>query len=360
MRNLGKPDDIFSSLGRNRMEFRTEALIIADALGFAAQHGMAFQDVLRAIPFYRRKRLFSAWQARIDALIEGLDAGWPLSVAIRAHCSRTMPEFYIVGVERAEADGRLTTALPVLAAQMKVRSAVAIDRLADILPVAIRLLAAAGIIVLLVRKILPAFEEIFESLVVSDGAWRIRDDLHALVNISWMFGAIAAAVGITLFIIYLIGRRKNGLSAWMGFPGRELLQYRQLDLAHSMAAFLRQGDDIVTAAEWSARTTGSLFLKQQLEQFIADVRGGIRWDKAWARISVDPMASWIVANAAARENPADGFSMLAQWTEQRLWRSTRLISVFVDPACTLVIGAIIGYVCIRLIHILTTICLKLS
>ena len=119
--------------------------MLADTISWAATHNIPLPDALRGLPFTTENKLRTAkttsvitwllrpllalyspqvyfntrWSAKVSRLCADLNRGLPLSIGLRDHFKRMLPEFYLVGVERAEAKGTLPTALPLLANQMR-------------------------------------------------------------------------------------------------------------------------------------------------------------------------------------------------------------------------------------------------
>jgi len=364
--SLSAQDDSFQGLGLNAETSRT--CMIADVLSWGVQHKLQLQESLKSLPFYRcvdrpRFKLLVclgwllgpftfmlplpwlidvSWSYRVRRFIRGLDKGEKLSCLLRKHFRRNFPEFYLLGVEKAEMENRLETALPVLAYQLNYPCNVARERKVEIFFILKKILITVIMILFIVTNIAPKFQAIFQDLCGSGQSM-------PFMKITAVLGPLAQIALFAVFTVVLIlllpSFGKVGECVIMRLPvlSRDMKRFVLADLARSMAAFLKQGDDIVTAAEWSLKATRSMWMKQRLEKCIQQIKNGISWDKAWQSMDIGrPLDQWVISNAALREDPASGFQLLAEWLQQETELSARRVERWADPICTLVIALIVG------------------
>ncbi|MBM4142805.1 MAG: hypothetical protein FJ225_04305 [Lentisphaerae bacterium] len=343
------------------------AAMLADTLAWAVSHGIPLSEALRTVPVpegrcgvmgllafcpspVRRALLRvipdgafwrSQWPARLADLRLRLEAGATLSQALRGAARRYLPAYFLTGVDEAERQGRLPVALPVLAGRLRMPIGIARRQRAVWTFVFARLLAGLGVLNFVCVMIAPKFEEIFADLLEG----RPMPAAMRLVQGGLLQAALLTALA-ALLIVRALGRMgRLGELVLLRIPGiagerRRLCFY---ELARGMAAFTAQGEDIVAAAEWSARSTRSAWLRRRLRRFAAAVRGGAHWTEAWDRLYVGrPVERWIIRNAAAREEVAAGFDLLAEWLAEEMRRTGRLVRMCLEPVFTVLMGLVVG------------------
>lgn len=363
---LSLPTASFQGMGlRSRM---SRVCMIADTLSWAVRHNIPLQQALPSLPFCRRLDvpLFGAlvvlgwmfgpfllmlpfpwlmdlsWSSRIGRLIKDIDKGEKLSVSLRKNFRRKFPKFYLLGVEKAESENRLDTALPILAHQLNYPCSVARERKIELFFVLKKFFVTVLMITFITTNVAPKFHEIFQELcgtVPPAGFMPLAAIMGALARI---------AIWAVVLILVLPRLGSLGEVVLLRLPvfGSDLKRFILGDLARSMAAFVRQGDDVVSAAEWSLKATRSHWMKKRLGKFISSVRDGARWEKAWLDMKVGrSLDQWVIANAALREDPASGFELLAAWLHQETELSTKRLERWVDPISTLAIALLVGTLC---------------
>ena len=365
---LSAPTESSRGLGLRRNASR--ACMLADTLSWAVRRGIPVKKALLTVPFYRNPRhcptpvlrgllwllspcllflpvpwlLDIRWSIRLERVGRDLDAGYSLSDAFHRRLRRRFPRFYLVGMARAEAEGRLETALPVLAYQLNYPCEVADARRRELFFVLAKLIWVAAFVGFISTTLVPRVESIVGSY----------PDIRHAARFPLPLGLFSSVLGNAIWILFLflfvvprLGVVGEYILLYLPVVGRDLRRFAVGDAVRGMAAFVRQGDDIATAAEWSVHAAGSHWMRRRLKRFVRDVRNGVRWDEAWIRMNVGkPIDRWVIRNAAAREDPASGFELLAEWLHQETEMSTRRIQQFIDPIFTLGVAAIVGVVCV--------------
>jgi len=141
----------------------------------------------------------------------------------------------------------------------------------------------------------------------------------------------------------------GGLLMKLPLISRQLNRIRWLELTGSMAAYLASGEDIVKAADLSAKAVGQAALRRKLENFAGEVRQGRPWIEAWEAMKMGTsLDQWIIRNAAAREDPAEGFDSLLKWLyldiQSAAGRGTRWVEIagiLLNAAIVTFIGMIV-------------------
>lgn len=359
-------------------DIASRASMIADVLALCSRRRIPLQDGITTLPFYRSDRPLMAlliwlgwvltplafmlplswlrdmtWSYRLRRFSRLLDGGVKLSAALRTAFPGVFPEFYLLGIERAEQTSRVETALPTLAAQLSMPFHIERVRRASMLPLLCRILALSFVLSFLTSGVLPKFAEL--STDILGGTERPAPSLTFPRFITPIL-QIAGLLSAILILLPRCGRGGAFLAARIPIIGGNSRRMALAELAQGMAAFTRQGESILTAAEWCSKASRSRWLQRRLEQCILEMRKGIRWDVAWNGMQLGrPLDQWVIANAASREDPASGFELVAEWLHQEIRQSTRRLERWIEPIGTLAIGLIVWLIADHVFSTLTAI-----
>jgi type II secretory pathway component PulF len=125
------------------------------------------------------------------------------------------------------------------------------------------------------------------------------------------------------------------------------------DLSSGMYVHLASGKGIAESAELCRDTVARPWLRRRLDRFIVEVRAGEPWADAWARMKLgSPLHEWMIRNAAARENPAEGFSQLTAWLNEEIRRKHRLFLRFAEVAGILFNAALVALFVLGMFEVL--------
>lgn len=341
--------------------------MLTDTLAWAVTHGISLADAVRTLPLSlsgwrttTRQRWFARWLAdaaqpwrphppltrsirwrwRMDELVALLECGVPLSAALESCAGRMFPGFFIAAVAHAERDGTLDTALPALARQLRMPIVSARQRMAHVAYQAARFIGTLGMFLFLIGSVVPRMIVIMSDLAgTAGGISPTTGHLRLLADWTPLF-----LLGLLpLYLLVVSDRFGEYVALRFPFLGRERRRWLLYELAASLAAFLRQGADIVTAAEWSMDATRSPWMQRRVVQFIGAIKAGHSWITAWQDIGLTtPMELWILRQAARREDPAGGFETVAEWGAWDFEVRARRLDQWIDPVCTLVLGGMVG------------------
>lgn len=353
-----------AAMGFNRDQSR--ACMVADTLAWAVTHHIPLHEALRGLPFYRDRRIGPRgrralaflrdlfipfrpffwimnmrWSYHVRVIIEDLENGEPLSSTLERNLGRHFPGFFLMALARAEREKRLEAALPLLARQLSFPASVASDRKAELSVGILKILFAFQILTFVTIAVLPKFEEIVRDLLEEPFSASAISFWNTRFLFKYILG-VGFAIASVLFIVCHIEGIGEYVVLRLPVIGRDLRCFLLSDLARSMAAFLRQGEDIVTSAEWSLKATRSYWLRKRLQRFTEEVRRGTNWLDAWSNIGLQrPLDDWLIRNAAARQDPASGFDLMAQWLHQEIQLTTRRLERWIDPCFTLIVAAVV-------------------
>lgn len=364
---LMTPDGLGDLSGSGLDGHAARACLAAETLAWAATHRIPLPDGLRTLPFYRElgsivprahRRVSSirdlllpfrpwgwlkntGWSWNLHMVIEDLDKGEPLSAALERHVGRHFPGFYLAGIARAERDGTLGSALPVLAQQLRYPGTVAGERKGVLIYVAVKLAVVAAALGFIGITVMPKMAALTSELAASGGPGPLLGSIGGAA--AWIVRA-GVCLGLILFLLTRIEGIGERILLRLPLVGREYRRFLLADLARGMAVFLqRPGEDILSAAGWCLESSRSPWLRRRLDGFVGQVREGTPWVEAWEAMRLGASAErWIVRNAAARQDPASGFELLAQWLHEQISLTSRRLARWVDPCFTILLALIVG------------------
>lgn len=272
-------------------------------------------------------------------MIRYIEKGEPLSRAITRSAGRYFPGFYLAGIARAEQKGCLDTALPLLARQLESSAEISTRRKAAWGLVRLRLLAMVPLAFLMWIFIMPVFRDMYEGL---GGSANNRPAIYGIVMNLLQIALVCAAVW---WVISKNRKIREKIIFLLPVYGADYRRYVMGDLACGMAAFLRQGEDVVSAAKWNLKATRSPWLRARIDRFIATVSGGANWAEAWnSEVALTPFEQWLINNASLREDAHGGFEFLAEWLQQEVEFTTRKIEKWADPLAVIILGIVVGLI----------------
>ena len=247
-----------------------------------------------------------------------------------------LPRYYVVALQKAEAENRLEAVLPLLAKRLQYQQAVVDDRVPYLPLLIFQVSVVLPVFFGCQAFIVPVFGEMAASFAAPSPP--------ALALLSWVNGALKCLflAGLGIFIIMNIASLREALLPWVPFVAREKRRLLVRDLAQSMGAFLSSGEDVVGAARWSLKATTSPWLKTRLQRFVDGVSGGENWGTAWENMQLGAHTyPWLIANAAARQDPLSGFESLAEWLHQDISHTTRSLRRWFTPCVVILLGMLV-------------------
>lgn len=85
-------------------------------------------------------------------------------------------------------------------------------------------------------------------------------------------------------------------------------------------------------------------MERRLNRFIGALRKGTPWLDAWEQAEIGwTFERWVLRNAAAREDPADGFELVAEWQHRRIADVCWRVRFWIEPLATLAMAVLVGY-----------------
>jgi type II secretory pathway component PulF len=346
------------------------ACIVAETLAHAVARGIPLAEALRHLPFYVTPKLgpvlsgVNRWtmdmlflllprfwsrqyplSLALEKLIEQTDQGESLSYALETSLADYLPAYYILGVEKAEREGRLESVLPVLAESLAYPRFIRDERLAALRVALLRAVVLVPLLLGISTFIMPRFGKMVEEITGGASGGHSYLLLNALL-LMVIWGGLLAALVLLLSKIFLVREY-----FWLRTPflRRSYRRVQLVELIRALLAFLRSGEDMVSAARWAQRGVRSPWLQERIGVFVGAMESGVDWAEAWRRMAfgVDDV-DWVVHNAMVRESPVEGLEMVLDKLFQDVQSTTRRWAALADPVCVVVLATPVAYFAFRM------------
>ena len=362
-----RPVDI---VGRWRQGYlRSNARYLQAVLGWtchAIEHETALEQVLASLlsePEFRRRSIRARrWQRLLRGVIADLENGERLSLAMR-RLQRYLPTHFIPALATAEENNCVAAALPVLCEGIGVR-----ERAQSVCRGAFAYPLGELIPLVFISSLVLIF--IFPRVCMVSGELTGQYGLEAVPLLrSYIIAGDFIQRHFILFLLCLVatvaanavfGRQQTlaGIREAVVFSlpaiGPLYRDLAGLELAQSMAGFLASGNGLLASARGSLSASRSPGVRARLRTFIDAVEQGAFWADAWERSSLgDPLQTWMVRNAAAREDPVSGFRSLTEWLTEQAQRHADRSCRWVETTGILLNTVIAGWFCLGVIQLFT-------
>ena len=169
-----------------------------------------------------------------------------------------------------------------------------------------------------------------------------------LVFISlWVFFVLMYSLIQLLFAFISWSRRNTVVSLLSKIPflGRSARRAALFETAGAMASFLRAGKDVADALELSAKATSHEWIRWPLAEVAIKIRNGEKWTQAWEASGIgSPFQNWLLRNAEANGDVANGFNRIAEMSRYEMTRATKVHIYLVEFAALAFNAAVVGIV----------------
>ena len=328
--------------GRGRLDLR----LFSQELALLLQSGIPLLEALQTLREKDGGRAGRASRATLDAVIEALRQGLPISEAL-ARAPGAFDALFIAIVAASERSGQLVRALQDHAAYLSWSQALRSKLVAaSVYP--LMLLAAGGAVVMfLLLYVLPRFASVFEGLgdkvpaasrtLIDFGVWAAANPALSLT--------IALAVPLaTVIVLRLPAARQALLNAVWHLPGLGP-RWRIVGLARlyrGLALLLGAGVPVPAAM----RLLGPVLappLRAGLAKATAAVENGQRLSQAMqAQDLATPVAQRMLRVGEGSGELALMLERAANFHDEEISRLTELVVRAVNPVLMLIMGVVIG------------------
>ena len=279
--------------------------------------------------------------------------GTSLSAAMAKH-PIAFSELYCRMIETGERSGNLGPALRQLADyEERIQVTLAKVRGAMAYPLFV-LVLAAFVVAILVRVALPPMVRLFEEFS-ADLPWPTR----ALIAITNFFGkyGLALLIGAAVFsvLLFIFSRRPTGrlllhrLVLRVPLLGKVNIHGSVARLSRTLSALIKAGLALPEALALSKETIGNLVLQEALENVRQETLQGRGLSEPLSRVKQFPPMMSYLARVGEETGTLDShLATVADFYEQEVDRSLRLMTTVLEPALIIVVGLVVGFVAVSI------------
>ncbi len=342
-----------------------------------------------------------SWKVQLALTVKDLRNGKTLSETLRRRMSKYLPGYYLAAVEKAEKENMLPEILPQLAANLRFSMGIRESFKASVTYPIIQFSTLIVIFFGLFTFVIPKFEKIFCELLEETPLPPLLSTVICASNIFmegfasvilfpvFLPAIIAGEIGLSrkydmiifllivlqvlfFFAVPLIYFRlalrifmtafnpiadfASFLLMQIPFFGKQLRRMALLEVAGAMATLTGAGFDVVDAARWNVEAVKGRWMKRKIAKFASSVEGGEYWADAWEDMKLGSAAhDWIIRNAAVREEPQEGFRMLAEWLNGEINSSNHVFVVLLEAFCIIFNACFVGTTLFAIWQVLWTV-----
>ena len=328
-----------------------DVILFSRQLATLVDSGVALTAALQLLT----SQVSSKYLRRVIGEIEDdIHMGTSLSAAMAKH-PVAFSDLYCRMIETGERSGNLGPSLRQLAdyaekiqvTLTKVRGAMAYP--------AFVLVLAVFVVILLVNVALPPMVALFEEFT-AELPWPTR----FLIAITKFFGkyGLAMLIGAAVLsvILFLFSRRPSGrllldrIALRLPILGKISIHGAVARLSRTLSALIRAGLALPEALALGKQTIGNLVLQDALESVRQETLQGRGLAEPLGRVKYFPRMLVYLARVGEETGTLDShLATVADFYEQEVDRSLRLMTTVLEPALIIVIGVIVGFVAVSII-----------
>lgn len=337
----------------NRLQWE-DLQLLSEQLAAILRSGLPLVPSLKALADdLRHPRL----KPVLDGLHQDLDRGVALEDAMERQHDR-FPSVYPALIRAGEASGNLPGVLGLIS-EHATRMVDIKHRIqtAMIYPT-ILAVAATGIVIFLMLKVVPVFRDIYGDL-----GGHLPAPTRLLVNISaWLQGAwpavIVAMAGLVVGLLALYGamnRTQGGrcrlellrlYAPWIGLTYHLAIQSR---FCRMMSLLLASRVPVLDAIELAAAGAGSAVLARASEDAVLSVASGERLCDALENTHFfGHDAIWLLKTSEERGEAEQAFDSLATRFEREVAAHDQLVGVMAGPIFVIGLGVLVAFIVVAL------------
>lgn len=284
----------------------------------------------------------------IDQMIADIENGFPLSQAVAKH-PKVFPPLAVSLISAGENTGELDLVMDRLADHLEKKAALKTQTINAMIYPAIVILAAIGVFIFLVIKIIPAFAKFFA------GKGRgLPPSTQFLVDLSAFFvnyGLYVLAVMI-VFIISLVlmyqtkeGRYKlHNLLLRLPVLGKLMTVAAMAQLTWSLSMMLRSGLTALDSLKITAKVIRNRVISDKIHSASDQILAGKDLSSSLQHPRIPTIVTQMIAVGERTGTLDNVLHQLGDYYEERLQLGIRRLSAMMEPALILVIGGMVGFV----------------
>ena len=284
----------------------------------------------------------------IDQMIADIEYGLPLSQAVAKH-PKVFPPLAVSLILAGENTGELDLVMDRLADHLEKKAALKTQTINAMIYPAIVILAAIGVFIFLVIKIIPAFAKFFA------GKGRgLPPSTQFLVDLSAFFVNyglyILAAIIVFIISLVLMYQTKNGryklhnLLLRLPVLGKLMTVAAMAQLTWSLSMMLRSGLTALDSLKITAKVIRNRVISDKIRSASDQILAGKDLSSSLQHPRIPTIVTQMIAVGERTGTLDNVLHQLGDYYEERLQLGIRRLSAMIEPALILVIGGMVGFV----------------
>jgi type IV pilus assembly protein PilC len=346
-RAKAEPKEAKGKGGRIKIE---DIVVMSRQFATMIRAGLPLMEVLNILAEQSEKKVLKTVLKQVERDVE---TGSSLTEAIQKHPS-TFNVFFVSMVRAGEAAGMLDSILDQVAAYLeKVASIQRKIKAAVTYPIVVSIIASAITIFLMV-KVVPVFEDIFDSL---EGQLPMMTQIT--VNISDFIRnnfllAIAMLIGAILFT-WQAGKTKRGRQAIdtaklkMPVFGPLFMKVAVARFTRTLGTLIRSGVNILNALDITAKTANNVIIEAAVLKTRASIQQGESISAPLRESMIFPTMVVRMIDVGERTGALESMlSKIADFYEDQVDAAVAGLTSLIEPLLIVFLGFIIGFIAISM------------
>jgi len=350
------------TLGRKRLALSTalptffgvkrrDLIIFSQQLATLLTSGISILPALRLLAEQSSRR---ALREVLQEVTADLERGKSLSTALTAH-PLAFPDIYARTLTVGERTGNLEDILRQLATYIEKEQDL-MRKLRDALtyPIFV-LMVAVGVVIMMLTVALPPIVQLFETFE-ADLPWPTRMMIGAS-NFATDYGLYVLIGGLILtglsswWLRRPVGRRvRDAVLLRVPILGQVVLKGQIARFARTASALVRAGLPLSEVMELVVHTTGNVIVAEILERARMALLAGRGLSAPLAAERIFPaLLAQMVRVGEETGTLEENLATLADFFEEEVDRSTKLLVSLAEPVLTIFIAAVVGFIAISMV-----------
>ncbi|PPC87291.1 MAG: type II secretion protein F [Methylotenera sp.] len=284
----------------------------------------------------------------IDRMIADIENGFPLSQAV-ARNPKVFPPLAVSLISAGENTGELDLVMDRLADHLEKKAALKTQTINAMIYPIIVILAAIGVFIFLVIKIIPAFAKFFagKGRGLPPSTQFLIDLSTFFVNYGLYILALIIVIIISLVLMYQTkeGRYKlHNLLLRLPVLGKLMTVAAMAQLTWSLSMMLRSGLTALDALKITAKVIRNRVISDKTYTASDQILAGKDLASSLQHPRIPTIVTQMIAVGERTGTLDNVLHQLGDYYEERLQLGIRRLSAMVEPALILVIGGMVGFV----------------
>jgi type II secretory pathway component PulF len=284
----------------------------------------------------------------IDKMVADIENGFPLSQAVAKH-PKVFPPLAVSLISAGENTGELDLVMDRLADHLEKKAALKTQTINAMIYPVIVILAAIGVFIFLVIKIIPAFAKFFAGkgrglppstqFLVDLSAFFVDYGLYILAVI------VCIIIGLVLMYQTVDGRYKlHNVLLRLPVLGKLMTVAAMAQLTWSLAMMLRSGLTVLDALKITAKVIRNRVISDKIKSAYNQILAGKDLSSSLQHPRIPTIVTQMIAVGERTGTLDNVLHQLGDYYEERLQLGIRRLSAMIEPALILVIGSMVGFV----------------